>query len=146
MNYINPKSTVGCIIYKEDKILLVKRAQDPFKNYWSLPGGHAELFEKVEEAVKREIKEELELKINPKFFCFDQEISRKLKWHANVFIFKSELKGIPRLNKDENSDYKFFSEAKIKKLKLSFNHKKILIKFFKNEKYKPSYKNFKNKE
>lgn len=135
MKYINPKSTVGCIITNKEKILLVKRLKSPFKNYWSIPGGHVELFETIEHAVKREIKEELSLKINPKFFCFDQEISKYLRWHANVFFFTSNSIGKIKLDKNENSDYKYFPKNAIKNLKLAFNHKKILLKFFKNEKH-----------
>ena len=91
MNYINPKSTVACILVKNYKILLAKRVKNPFKNYWCLPGGHVKLFEKIENAIKREIKEELNIKIKPKLFTFDQEVYKNLKWHANVFFFVSKL-------------------------------------------------------
>src|SRR3989338_8495485 len=67
MKYINPKSTVACILIKGNKILLAKRVRNPFKNYWCLPGGHVELFEKIDVAIKREIKEELNISIKPKF-------------------------------------------------------------------------------
>ena len=132
MKYINPKATVGCIITKNNKVLLVKRLRGPFKNYWCLPGGHSELFESLENTVKREIKEELNIKIKSKFFCFDQEIFKSLKWHANVFFFVSKLNGKIKLDKSENSNYNFFSKNEIKNLKLAFNHKKIILKFFKN--------------
>lgn len=50
------------------KFLFVKRAKDPEKNKWSLPGGKIEHFEKAEDAIVREIKEELNLDfIRPKF-------------------------------------------------------------------------------
>lgn len=135
MNYINPKSTVACILIKNNKILLAKRVKNPFKNYWCLPGGHVELFEKIDAAVKREIKEELGIKIKPKFLTFDQEIYKNLKWHANVFFFASDVNGHIRINKNELSGYKFFANSEIKNLKLAFNHKKITLKFFKNGKY-----------
>lgn len=135
MKYINPKSTVACILIKSNKVLLVKRVKNPFRGYWCLPGGHAELFEKIENAVKREIKEELGIKIKPKFFTFDQEIYRNLKWHANVFIFTSRIDGKIKINKNELSSYKFVTNLEINNLKIAFNHKKIILKLFKNEKY-----------
>jgi|SRR3989344_2895365 len=135
MNYINPKSTVACILVKNYKILLAKRVKNPFKNYWCLPGGHVKLFEKIENAIKREIKEELNIKIKPKLFTFDQEVYKNLKWHANVFFFVSKLNGHIKINKSELSNYKFFSNSEIKSLKIAFNHKKILLKFFKNAKH-----------
>ena len=135
MKYVNPKSTTGCIIINKNKVLLVRRLRNPFKNYWCLPGGHAELFESLENAVRREIKEELNIKIKPKFLCFDQEIFKSLKWHANVFFFTSKSNGKIKIDNNENSDFNFFSKNEIKSLKLAFNHKKILRKFFKNAKH-----------
>jgi len=52
---------VDAIIIKEDKILLVKRGNNPFKNHWALPGGFVNIGESIEEAVLREIGEETSL-------------------------------------------------------------------------------------
>jgi ADP-ribose pyrophosphatase YjhB (NUDIX family) len=58
--YANPKPTVGVIITNDrDEIVLVKRAFEPFKDTWDLPGGFVEVGESLEEAASREIKEEL---------------------------------------------------------------------------------------
>tara|TARA_B100001113_G_scaffold302081_1_gene261430 strand:+ start:1012 stop:1518 length:507 start_codon:yes stop_codon:yes gene_type:complete len=61
IHYQNPKPTATLICIKGDKILLVKRAFDPGKGEWSLPGGFIELGETPEEAAKRELKEETNL-------------------------------------------------------------------------------------
>jgi ADP-ribose pyrophosphatase YjhB (NUDIX family) len=45
--------------------LLVERGQDPLKGYWSLPGGLVETGETLEEAVRREAREETGLEIEP---------------------------------------------------------------------------------
>ena len=55
----NPKATVTAIIIKDNKLLLLKRNEEPFKNCWDLPGGFLEQGETPEEAVVRELKEEL---------------------------------------------------------------------------------------
>jgi len=49
---------VGALILRRNTILLVQRARNPLKNYWSLPGGLIEPGEKIEEALKREVLEE----------------------------------------------------------------------------------------
>ena len=46
---------------KKDTILFVRRAYEPEKGAWSLPGGFLELGETLEEGAKRELKEETNL-------------------------------------------------------------------------------------
>ncbi|MEM1578981.1 MAG: NUDIX hydrolase [Archaeoglobaceae archaeon] len=55
--------TVDAIIPYKGKIVLIKRANDPFKGYYALPGGIVEYGESVEEAVLREVEEETGLKV-----------------------------------------------------------------------------------
>ena len=61
IHYQNPKPTATLICPKGHKVLLVKRAFQPAKGTWSLPGGFIELGETPEEAAKRELKEETNL-------------------------------------------------------------------------------------
>jgi 8-oxo-dGTP diphosphatase len=49
---------VGALIFEGDAILLVERAGEPLKGYWSLPGGLVESGELIEDAVRREVREE----------------------------------------------------------------------------------------
>lgn len=49
---------VGGLVIKDHKVLLVKRAHDPGKGYWTNPGGYIEQLEGIEETVVREVKEE----------------------------------------------------------------------------------------
>ncbi|MBB6634904.1 NUDIX domain-containing protein [Cohnella thailandensis] len=49
---------VGALVLREDKVLLVRRAQDPGKGYWTNPGGYAEQLEQLHDTVRREVLEE----------------------------------------------------------------------------------------
>ena len=53
------------IIIKENKILLIKRGFEPFKGFWAIPGGRIEDHENTEECLKREMKEETNLEVEP---------------------------------------------------------------------------------
>ena len=61
IHYQNPKPTATLICIQNKKILLVKRAFEPAKGTWSLPGGFIELGETPEDAATRELKEETNL-------------------------------------------------------------------------------------
>lgn len=58
---------VGAVIVDDDRVLLVKRAHEPLKGEWSLPGGAVEVGETLAEAVSREVREEtgLQVEIGP---------------------------------------------------------------------------------
>jgi mutator protein MutT len=58
-----PIIAVGGIIFHADTVLLVRRNREPAMGQWSLPGGAVELGERLEEALKREIHEEVSIKI-----------------------------------------------------------------------------------
>jgi 8-oxo-dGTP diphosphatase len=49
---------VGALIFEGDSILLVERAGEPLRGYWSLPGGLLETGETIEDGVRREVREE----------------------------------------------------------------------------------------
>jgi len=131
MAFVNPKVTCGAIIEKEGKILLTKRNIPPYKGYWCIPGGHIDWGEKVEEAMVREIKEEVNLDFKPKFFKYYDEIIPEINWHAVVFIFTGSFSGQIKIEEKEIEEFKWFSEPEIKSMKLAFIHKEVIEDYFK---------------
>lgn len=53
-----PFCGVGVVCFKDDHVLLVKRAKPPIRWEWSIPGGGQELGETTRETALRELKEE----------------------------------------------------------------------------------------
>lgn len=75
---------VAAIIQKENKILATKRGYGEFINMWEFPGGKIEPGETKEEALIREIKEELNIEINVDKFAIDIEYQ-----YPNFYLFMS---------------------------------------------------------
>ncbi|RLE45477.1 ADP-ribose pyrophosphatase [Candidatus Woesearchaeota archaeon] len=82
-----PEPTAGALIFNpEGKIFLMKSHK--WKNKYVIPGGHVELGEKIEKALKREIKEETGLDIyDIEFICFQEFIYGDEFWKKRHFIF-----------------------------------------------------------
>ena len=54
---------VGAVVVREGRVLVVRRATEPLKGEWSIPGGVLELGEKLREGVVREVLEETGLQV-----------------------------------------------------------------------------------
>jgi NADH pyrophosphatase NudC (nudix superfamily) len=69
--YLNPAAAVaGLIRDAQSRLLVIERAQEPQKGTWDLPGGFADPEESAEEALVREVQEELGLDItNLRYLC-----------------------------------------------------------------------------
>ena len=56
---------VGGVVVSHGRALLVRRATEPLKGEWSVPGGVLELGEKLRDGVRREVLEETGLEVEP---------------------------------------------------------------------------------
>ena len=57
-------NVVAAVIMKEGKVFATQRRYGEFKDGWEFPGGKVEAGESPEEALCREIREELEVEVN----------------------------------------------------------------------------------
>jgi 8-oxo-dGTP diphosphatase len=60
-----PLIGVGGIVIHRNRVLLIRRKHEPLKGEWSIPGGLVELGEELPQAVRRELKEETGLEVEP---------------------------------------------------------------------------------
>ncbi len=60
-----PLVGVGAVVVKQDRVLLIRRGNEPMKGHWSLPGGMLELGEALTSGVAREVREETGLIVEP---------------------------------------------------------------------------------
>jgi 8-oxo-dGTP diphosphatase len=72
-----PYLAVSAAIFRDGRVLIVRRARPPAHGLYTLPGGGVELGETLEEAVIREVREETALQIEPvELVGFRQAIAR----------------------------------------------------------------------
>jgi nucleoside triphosphatase len=82
-----PEPTVGALIFdRQGKVFLMQSHK--WRGKWVLPGGHIELGERMEDALRREVKEETNLDIRDiEFICFQEFIYDERFWRPRHFIF-----------------------------------------------------------
>ncbi len=87
-----PVVGVGAVIVRDGTALIVKRAHEPRKGEWSLPGGHLDLGESLEDAVRREVKEEtgLDVTLGPVIETFDRvhrDADGRVRYHFVIIDY-----------------------------------------------------------
>ncbi len=112
--------SVGAVIEREGKYLLMDRMQEPFG--FAAPAGHIDDAETPAEALLREVKEETGLdviKFDPAIEEFNElnECSRGIKGHY-WYVFRVETKGEPKMNPKEMKSLDWYSKDQIKELSL----------------------------
>jgi len=102
----------GVIINGHDEVLLLLRKCSPEIGYWTIPGGSVEFGENIEDALKREIREELGVEIKIiKLLNIANHIVHAEKIHYVSPEFLVEIiSGTPQnLETQSHSDMKWFS-------------------------------------
>ena len=122
------------IINKKNQVLVGKRAKAGWYAFgkWCIPGGKTEEGENFENAVVREIKEEVGCDIAwmRYFKSFSMQIDKYL---AHSIYFYGEVLGKVKLKTDELSEYRWISldDPELLKLDYSFDQKKVMTEFVK---------------
>jgi O-acetyl-ADP-ribose deacetylase (regulator of RNase III)/ADP-ribose pyrophosphatase YjhB (NUDIX family) len=130
-----PFSTVDAIIEVPGGIVLIERSNPPFG--FALPGGFVDYNESLEDAVRREMKEETDLDLEDlrQFHTYSQP-GRDPRFHTICTVFLAQGKGKPKAG-DDAAGLKVIKLEEIEKLNFAFDHKKILrdyIEYKKNMK------------
>ena len=129
MKYKTPKLTVDGVILKNNRLLLIKRRNLPFKDKWAFPGGFVEYGEKTEDAVIREVLEEtgLETKINDLVGVYSDP-DRDPRGHTVSVVYLLDVCGGCLSGSDDASEAKFFDLEHLPEL--AFDHDSIVKDVF----------------
>ena len=127
-NYKIPSVTADIFIFDENlNFILIKRKNNPFKDYWALPGGFVEYGESVETAAIREAKEETSIDVELMGLVnVYSEPDRDPRGHTITAAFTAKGNFSDRKADDDASDIAIFSAEKLDEIKLAFDHEKII--------------------
>ena len=136
-HWSEPSVTTDTVAYNGDKILLIRRGNYPYKNFWALPGG---FFEKTDEdlnfGAQRELKEETGIDIDPKYFrqikTYGHNFDPRMKIVDVAFSVRVSKKDMDKIKGlDDACDAKWFQIDELPKL--AFHHEQIINNFLKEE-------------
>src|SRR3954452_2772944 len=87
---------VGAVIVNRDRALIVRRATEPLKGQWSIPGGMLELGEMLREGLAREVLEEtsLDVKVGDVLDVFDSifpDAEGRTQYHYVLIDYRCEV-------------------------------------------------------
>lgn len=88
----HPVVGVGAVVVRDGRALVVRRAHEPRKGEWSLPGGLLDLGESLVDAARREVKEEtgLDVEVGPMIETFDRvhrDSGGRIRYHFVIIDF-----------------------------------------------------------
>ncbi len=117
----HPQLAVSAAIFRDDRILLVRRARSPAKGFYSLPGGRVEFGETLHTALHREVDEETSLRIEIADLAGWREVVPGTAGGGHYLIMSFAARwiaGEPVLN-DELDDFRWLTPDAIGDLKVT---------------------------
>jgi 8-oxo-dGTP diphosphatase len=117
----HPQLAVSAAIFRDDRILLVRRARSPARGFYSLPGGRVEFGETLHAALHREVDEETALKIDIVGLAGWREVVPGTAGGGHYLIMSFAARwcaGEPVLN-DELDDFRWLAPDALGDLKVT---------------------------
>jgi 8-oxo-dGTP diphosphatase len=116
-----PQLAVSAAIFRDDRVLLVRRARSPAKGFYSLPGGRVEFGESLHTALHREVDEETAIRIEIVGLAGWREVLPGAGGGGHYLIMSFAARWTARepvLN-DEHDDFKWLAPDALGDLKLT---------------------------
>ena len=128
-----PSLTVDIFIYDDkNNFILIKRKNDPYKDCWAFPGGFVEYGATVENAARREAKEETSIDVElTKLVGVYSDPDRDPRGHTVTVVFLAKGNFDDRKADDDAKDIDIFSFEDLKNIDLAFDHGEIIKDIYK---------------
>ena len=119
-----PVVAVGAIVFRENRVLLVRRGQPPSLGLWAIPGGRVEIGETLQKAAEREILEETGIIIQARepvytFDYIERDGAALARFHYVIVDLIADYVGGETRVGDDAADVSWFSAAELDDLNVS---------------------------
>lgn len=125
--YLDPKLVVVALVLFENKVLLLKRAENPSKGLWGLPGGHVERGDDVFETIEREVREEAGVQVKVKNIIKTHSMS---KYGTVQLAFEATAENQSLKTNIESIEAKYFNWGEIPWSELAFETTRDILSEF----------------
>ena len=130
-----PVVAVGAIVFRNNRVLLVRRGQPPSRDLWAIPGGRVELGETLQEAAEREILEEtgITIKAQTPVYTFDyieRDGSASPRFHYVIIDLTADYVAGEIMAGDDAAEARWIAADELAGLKVSSKTLKLLKKQF----------------
>ena len=125
----HPQLAVSAAIFRDGKILLVRRARSPAKGSYSLPGGRVEFGETLHAALHREVAEETALKIEIVDLAAWREVMPGTGGggHYLIMSFAARWTSGEVVLNDELDDYRWLAPDTVGELKMTSGLQEVIL-------------------
>lgn len=133
MHYSNARPTAGGLVTRGDRVLLLRRAIEPWLGYWDLPGGFCDGAELPADAAVRELDEETGLRCETVTLLgmwLDRYDLGPISFDTlnSYFVLDAGVDPQPELDLSENSEARWFSAAELDDIELAFpDHQRLVL-------------------
>jgi len=132
-----PIPAVGAIVVKDGRVLFARRGKEPSYGLWSVPGGAVHLGERLEDATKRELREEcgIEIELTPVIEVIERMVrdpDGKVQYHYVIVDYLARWVGGELTPSAEALEARWVAPEEFPQLEITRGTPEVVLRMLEN--------------